>query len=481
MVTVTFYRFSKRKNSTKRPINLGGVDVNVKLKERCSVRYPSFILNGFQTDWNYLEWDGNYYYINNVTFITNDLVQVDCAKDLLASHIGDIRTTNAFIEYSSTYDDEYITDDRISMSHDIIVTKRQGQAPIYITDTKGCMILEVAAQGNPNESTFGFANAFATDLGTGLHLLTTIINDQTLQGEIRDFMETPFNSLIRAWYVPFDLTNLAYGQPESIHLGKTITTSATGYPLGYYLRFDPLSIPVADSYDYSIPRVYGDFRDYEPYSKLYVHLPYIGYVELDSEMYRNDSEIAISMRLDPIGASVVYDLRGKTSNFTQQFTYTCGVELPIAQTRSSALEQVGGVVSSVASTAMGIVTKNPFMTVGGVTSGINGVLNMFKTHTQTKGGIDGNPCATWEVLDSDATLYASPIRTVYLEERSFMTTQDPHSNSFIATNGRKVDRVRTISYLSGYVKCANASVDMEGYEDEKDEINSYLNGGFYYE
>ena len=492
MPTVTFYRFSKRKNSTKRPAsNIGGTQVDVKLKDECSIRYPSFLLTGFQDDWNYLKWGDNYYYINDVTFITNDLVQIDCNKDLLATYRTEIGSTNAFIEYSSTYklsqndNSEYITDNRISMIHDILVTKSgvgQGEAPIYLTDTTGCMILEVVGKGNTNESTFGFANCFATDLGTGLHLSTTLLDDdQGVQSQIRDIMQSPFDALIRAWYVPFDLQTLAYGQATSICLAKSVTTSATGYALGYYLRFDPQSIPVADNYDYTIPRTYGDFRDFEPYSKLYAHLPFIGYVELDAEMYREDTEIKISMRFDPIGASIIYDLQGKTSGVTEQFQFECGVELPIAQTRQNPIKGATNLVSGFASAGFGLATGNMPMAVSGGLGIMNSVMNNFKTQTNVKGGINGSPCATWEVLDSDPSLYASLVRTVYLEQRSFMTTQDPQSQSFIDTNGRKVDKVRTISYLSGYVKCANASVDMEGFEDEKQEINNYLNGGFFYE
>ena len=484
MPTVTFYRFSKRKNSTKRPINIGGVDVSVKLKQECSVRYPSFILAGYQNDWNYLKWGNNYYFVNNVTFMTNDLVQVDCSKDLLASHIADIRSTRAFIEYSSTYSDEYITDNRISMTHDIIV-KTSGigpnEAPIYVTDTEGCMILQVVGAHNANESTFGFSNAFATDLGTSLYLSRHVINDSSIQGQIRNFMDRPFDALIRAWYVPFDLTTLAYGQATDICLGKDeVTSNVQGYPLGYYLRFDPQSIPVADNYDYDIPRNYGDFRDFEPYSKLYIHLPYIGYTELDAEVFRNDTSIHVDMRYDPIGGSVIYDIKGNTTGFEEQFIYNCSVELPIAQTRKDYLQGVGNIVGSVASGVAASMTS----VMGGIAGGagiISSVANAFQTHTASKNGISGCPCATWEVLDSDPTLYASKLRTVFLEQRAFLTTQDPQSTSFIDTNGRVVNRVRDISYLSGYVKCANASVDMEGFEDEKDEINSYLNGGFFYE
>ena len=47
--------------------------------------------------------------------------------------------------------------------------------------------------------------------------------------------------------------------------------------------------------------------------------------------------------------------------------------------------------------------------------------------------------------------------------------------------GRAKFAAATISSLSGYIQCMDASVDIPGYSSEKDRVNGYLNGGFYYE
>ena len=47
--------------------------------------------------------------------------------------------------------------------------------------------------------------------------------------------------------------------------------------------------------------------------------------------------------------------------------------------------------------------------------------------------------------------------------------------------GRPLFAVRTLSTFTGYVKTNGASVDIPGFEDEKDKVNGFLNGGIFIE
>ena len=41
--------------------------------------------------------------------------------------------------------------------------------------------------------------------------------------------------------------------------------------------------------------------------------------------------------------------------------------------------------------------------------------------------------------------------------------------------------VRSISALSGFVKCRNASIQIAGFDGDQEQVNSFLNNGFYFE
>ena len=47
--------------------------------------------------------------------------------------------------------------------------------------------------------------------------------------------------------------------------------------------------------------------------------------------------------------------------------------------------------------------------------------------------------------------------------------------------GRPLYENKQIKTLSGYVKCQNASINISGLAGDKEEVNAYLNNGFYYE
>ena len=50
-----------------------------------------------------------------------------------------------------------------------------------------------------------------------------------------------------------------------------------------------------------------------------------------------------------------------------------------------------------------------------------------------------------------------------------------------ASEGYADGNVRSISGLSGYIKCRNASIEISGFTGDQEAVNNYLNSGFYYE
>ena len=65
MATVSFGSFSKRRNSTKKPLSLPD-QRTVTLKDSCSQDRPVFICQGNNFNYNYCIWDSKYYFIDEV-------------------------------------------------------------------------------------------------------------------------------------------------------------------------------------------------------------------------------------------------------------------------------------------------------------------------------------------------------------------------------------------------------------------------------
>lgn len=100
-----FYTFSKRINSTKQPTISSTAHhtfENVRLKEPTSMTDPTFIVSHIDDieDYNYVAWDDRYYFIREIVYLTNALVEISCSMDYLATYKNIIGSSTQYITRS---------------------------------------------------------------------------------------------------------------------------------------------------------------------------------------------------------------------------------------------------------------------------------------------------------------------------------------------------------------------------------------------
>ena len=121
-VTVNFGSFTKKRNSTKQPTNELSDSRTVVFKESTSVDSPTFILTGNAFDYNYASWnDGTmtrYYFISDIRTVKNNLTEIDCVIDVLATYKTQILSGTHFVSYSSSLGSTYLPDTRIPVLTD---------------------------------------------------------------------------------------------------------------------------------------------------------------------------------------------------------------------------------------------------------------------------------------------------------------------------------------------------------------------------
>lgn len=113
----------KRLNSTKHAVKPSeSLQLDVRLKEPTSEVNPVFIVQRKQGDkaitlyYNYIWQEGwGYYYVDDVVHVTNDIVEIHCHRDVLATGTDYIKNTEAFLTYCSDTSvvDKHIQDDRL--------------------------------------------------------------------------------------------------------------------------------------------------------------------------------------------------------------------------------------------------------------------------------------------------------------------------------------------------------------------------------
>ena len=83
-LTLTLYAFTKRKNSTAIPTD-AGVVVDVVLKKETSFNNPVFVLHGGMPTATYAQFQGAYYFIDDLISVRDDIWELVCSIDPLGT------------------------------------------------------------------------------------------------------------------------------------------------------------------------------------------------------------------------------------------------------------------------------------------------------------------------------------------------------------------------------------------------------------
>ena len=144
--TITTFNFAKRANSTKQPTGLSGTDWSVVLKEKTSYDQPVFLLKSdSQPEFNYLQWGSWYYFVTGISYVRNDLYEVACDLDVLATYKTAIGATSAFVLYDTASNTE-ITDRRLSMKTTATVSSNTTESDIF--EGYSCVVLGITGKIN---------------------------------------------------------------------------------------------------------------------------------------------------------------------------------------------------------------------------------------------------------------------------------------------------------------------------------------------
>lgn len=435
---VTFYQFTKRMNSTAQPS--GGTEIDMVLKVPTDIYNPTFQISGHDmTTFTYAKWKNRYYYITNVSYVTNDIQSVTLTIDPLATWKSQIQSTTAFVLYATgAYNDE-IPDTRLSTDMD--ATIKSNKASMLNED--GCYFVSFIGTNSNTHlvvKSFGEFNILCSKvMDTGLY--------ESLLAEAQDFLSKKLNSasdcLIEAHYLPF---TPELGGSMNILLGGGYNTEVQGWATDHN---------TSDSISVNIPWQYSDFRNRSQYTSLILYLPGYGAVSLNADDFVGKRSITIDIAFDPYSGGLTYKIEDIAK-------YDCNVAVPIQVGTSQGI--------SLSSLASGIINTAVGAALGGGIGAVGGVFNTILSSMERNYGSNGS--------NGGSNSYDIE-KQIVLTSICHNTNVEPSSMG--VNYGRPLNAVRSFSGLSGYVQCANASVNCNAPDNLKEQINSYLNGGVYIE
>lgn len=448
MTEIVLYHFSKRKNSTKRPTGQG-TEVPCLLKSATTFQNPTFILQKPMNDmlqFNYAKWADHYYFIDSTTSINAGQTEISCTEDVLATYKNEIGNYTCFIERSSNQttlanDTMYIpTNDwvlstrNVSHKEKIMTSTYSQQYIIRVVSRTGIASYYIKGNQLNNLLDYMYTESNFAD----------VITDA-----ITKLMFDPFKYIVDLKWVPFVDSAFNNSNYEAIQLGfwdSGVTAKRidedTVVNFSYSFAFDnPL---------YAIT----DFRYYSPsFSNYFIKLPFIGVVALNP--YKIDESVNAVYQFDATSGLCNVFLQSKKVVFASyQFQLSVPVQIGYASTNIAQLTT--SAVSLVGAGLQGNIAQ-------GISSGIEAGRSITAPEVSMLGTI-GN--------------ISNILNNQILEFNSYACTSiDPDG----ASEGYADGTVRSISGLSGYIKCRNASIEISGFTGDQEAVNNYLNSGFYYE
>ncbi len=447
--------FSKRINSTKRPATADGTTVTVRLKMPCSHERPVFELSTVPKTINYIQWDGCYYYVSDLTYVNRDIMQITCDLDVLATYKSNILDTKAFVEYSDYAYNVNLLDPRISTTYDT-VQATSALVPINFTIASGTYILTCVSDSGV---AVRYLCTYSQLQALGDYISSTM-TDSVADTFIKKFGSV-FNCILNCTWVPFDFTGAVSG---TIKLGGVDTgiSCKTYWPLWAYASDLTVSIPWINSGE-NIAR-----RENE---HIELFLPGYGSVTLSPSVINYASSLTITPYFDHTG-SLTYIVKNGTG-FKALFNCNCGVPIAVTQFTESVRGKLLSTFTSGAESAYQYHSAQPHDSINtayfGFMAKINGRARNVGAVTSSVGGQGGG--ATIGDMINDGNIKV--INTSFKYSASQETMEDRY--------GRPEFAVHTLTNFTGYVQTNGASVDIPGYEEEKNKVCALLNSGIFIE
>ena len=459
MEIVVYSSFSKRLNSTKRPS--GGTSINVYLKHPTSVITPVFILTGFDTSWNYIRWGTRYYFVRDITIMTDNQAAYSCELDVLATYKDNIGASSEYVTRAASAYNLNLIDSKyptyaFTNVVEAVFDDLHNEINDHYSGGYGSFVMAVSNGGSVQSAGVTYYAMRTRVMQDVLEFLFggTWINATDISIELQKELINPMQYISSIKWYPFDIPNstkISLGS-DTIKFGfwdSQITASVINVNDAVMPFADEILLP-------NHPQAgRGLYLNGSPFRSMSLSCYNFGQIPLDANLFVNNSSVTLGLGVDLLtGIARLSIYTGSTTpRLVHQQYGQFGVDCQVSQATQSWIEAATDVVSG--SLALG--AGNVLGYAGGITSGIAAIMPSLSTS-----GING----------SKAAFIIPPRVTIKYQN------QAPED---VAQFGRPLCEVRQIGSLSGYVECENVDLDIVGTSDEKRSIINYMESGFYYE
>lgn len=476
-MTVNFWAFTKKSNSTARPSATPAQSLDCKLKDQSGVLRPVLEVAGISnpSSLNYAQIPayGRYYYVTDWTYYRG-IWEASLQVDAMATYKLVIGSESKYVLRSSYAS----TPSAIDTLYPALAW-----APNYYYDSAsfnwardfdyGVYILGVANRASDG---IGAITYYAMGSSTIRRLV------QYMMPSLNDWLQS-FSGftdvLYRSIYDPFSYIKSCRWFPVSY----TPSTSQEIVTFGNYMVNETGEEIYARPLDDDIRDWYVDSRTLQlpagwlslegkyraaPYAHIYLVINPWGVIELNPEDFTDSRTLKVYVYADFMsgdGILKVYKVLGSSEYFITQKTAKMSVDVNLSQTSVDARGLLAGAGAAAAGIGGLIASGGSSVIASGALVG-SGVTSAAIASTPSLSGSLSTTFDAAVAMEGTATLiYQS---TYFAQESN-------------AEFGKPLLDVRQLSAIPGYIKCADGHLDVAAYPEETAEIENYLTGGFFYE
>lgn len=319
-----------------------------------------------------------------------------------------------------------------------------------------------------------------TELTRIYNVLYASGNDKFLTRYLQS-MYNPLSAVIAMHLIPYQFTVSAlFGVTVKKQLtisGYNVSTAISETTPPEYNILKPLGRVVFPSLN--MPKFFGGFADFAPYTQCILHLPFIGAIELKTNAIAHGS-ITVEYLCDMISGNVTArisctDNTGENTQYVHTASGNCAYNLPLFTMNQNG-DAVGKLLSGGAGIVSGALTGNPVNVATGIAGVVGSAIesSFSPRSTQISGNMGGN-----NMLMSNLDIWLEIIRPVWVENMYYQKLNGipADMSNCIADCGQ--DANEGIPY-DGFLQIEKIDLDnVPCTEQEKQEIETLLKQGVF--
>ena len=480
-ISVNFYNFAKKPNSTKTPTG-SGTSYECYLKEPCDMLNPVIGLKvNSPIAWNYCAIHAfrRYYFVREWTFVSG-IWYATLAVDALASWKTEIGNSEQYVLRSDTDYDNTIIDTLYPCFSGMAQNTSEIDNPWPASFNSGYYIV-------------GIVNSDINAVGAVSYYLFTTAGFSTLKNYLlgdsnwltADVTEISAN-LQKELFNPFQYITMCMWFPL---LPATESTASSNLAFGWWILKDQNykqilpNVNITRVFSFDIPQhpqknTRGEYLQRSSnYSDFTLFFPPFGSIHIPAESVTNSDKLYAKMVCDPITgiANLVISPFSEFSTIIAQTSAMLGIPVQLAQINNQPLQAAGNILGGIAGVGMGAASAAVGAVTGNMLGALGGAGAIASSVTNAAIGTTQALMPTLQTSNTNGSISSLQFAPQLRARFRLLVDED------ITHFGRPYCKKTKLNALPGYIKCMGVEIETTATQIENNMISDYLNGGFYYE